>query len=33
MNEEFTFYAVPENDEGIVAISADLNTDMLRTAY
>ncbi len=33
MNEDFTFYAVPENEDGIVAISADLNTEMLRDAY
>ena len=33
MNEDFTLYAVPENDAGVIAISADLNTDMLRNAY
>ena len=33
MNDDFTLYAVPENDDGVVAISRDLNTDMLRDAY
>lgn len=33
MNDEFTLYLPPENDEGIVAVSRDLNTEMLRNAY